>query len=112
MKKSVLFPIITLVLAAALLYGLSCGLKGIASRNAQKEHLRIMQTLLPGSESFTVEPYTGEDEAIRSVHKGETGFVVETSVQGYADEIRLLVGVNKDGSVTGLVVKEIVVNEG
>lgn len=106
MKKSLLFPIVTLILAAALLFGLSFGLSGIASRNAQEEHLRTMQTLLPGSESFTVEPYTGEDEAIRSVHKGETGFVVETAVQGYADEIRLLVGVSKEGYVTGLVVKE------
>ena len=106
MKKSLLFPIVTLILAAALLFGLSFGLNSIATRNAQKEHLRIMQTLLPGSETFTVEPYTGEDEAICSVHKGETGFVVETAVQGYADEIRLLVGVSKEGYVTGLVVKE------
>ena len=106
MKKTLLFPIVTLILAVALLFGLSFGLRGTASRNAQKEHLRIMQTLLPGSESFTVEAYTGEDQSIRSVHKGETGFVIETAVQGYAHEITLLVGVSKEGSVTGLVVKE------
>ena len=93
MKKSVLFPIITLVLAAALLFGLSFGLSGIASRNAQAEHLRTMQTLLPGSESFTVIPYDGEDANIRSIHKGETGFVIETVTQGYAGEITLLIGV-------------------
>lgn len=106
MKKSFLFPVLTLALAAILLFGLSFGLKGVASRNAQQEHLRLMQTLLPGSERFTVEAYTGEDQSIRSVHRSETGFVIETAVQGYADEITLLVGVSKEGSVTGLMVRD------
>lgn len=107
MKKTVFLPLITIVLAAALLLGLTFGLKGVASANAQKEHLHMMQTLLPGSESFTVEPYTGEDANIRSVHKGETGFVIETATQGYADEIVMLIGVGTDGKVKGLVVREI-----
>ena len=62
---------------------------------------------MPGSTTFQAEPYTGEDANIRSVHKGETGFVIETATQGYADEIILLVGVSKEGNVTGLVVREL-----
>lgn len=106
MKKSAFLPLIAIVLTAGLLFGLSLGLNGIASAKAQQEHLRLMQTLLPGSESFTAEPYTGEDANIRSVHKGENGFVIETATQGYADEIVMLIGVSNEGYVTGLVVRE------
>lgn len=106
MKKAILLPLAVIVLAAALLLGLSFGLQGVASENAQKEHLRLMQTLLPGSQNFTLETYTGEDANIRSVHKGETGFVIEAATQGYADEIVMLIGVSNDGYVTGLVIRQ------
>ena len=104
--KEILLPIGAILLAALILFGLSAGLHGVATANAQKEHIQIMQTLLPGSESFTVEPYSGEDETIRSVHKGEGGFVIETVTQGYAGEITMLVGVSNEGTVTGLVVRD------
>ena len=102
MKK----PIIALILAAALLLGLCVGVDGVAARNAQKYHLTLMQTLLPGATEFTLEPYAGEDANIRSVHKSDIGFVVETVTYGYAGEITMLVGVNNAGKVTGLVVQE------
>ena len=106
MKKSILLPIITIALAAAILLGLSFGLNGIANENAQKEHLQTMKWLLPGSETFTLEPYDGEDAIIRSVHKGETGFVIETVTRGYAADIVMLIGVSKDGKVTGLTIRD------
>ena len=107
MKKTVFLPLLSIILAAAVLLGLSFGLKGIAAENAQKEHLQMLQTLLPGSRHFTLEPYTGEDTNIRSVHKGENGFVIETATHGYADEIVMLIGVSNDGKVKGLVVREL-----
>lgn len=107
MKKTFLLPLLTVVLTAAVLLGLTFGLKSVASANAQKEHLNMMQTLLPGSKSFTLEPYTGEDANIRRVHKGETGFVIETATRGYADEIVMMIGVGNDGKVKGLVVRDI-----
>ena len=102
MKK----PIIALILAAALLLGLCVGLDGMAAANARKHHLQLMQTLLPGATEFTNEPYAGEDANIRSVHKADIGFVVETVTYGYAGEITMLVGVNNAGKVTGLVVEK------
>ena len=102
MKK----PIIAIVLAALILFGTAFALKGVAADNARDHHLQLMKTLLPGSESFAVETYTGEDANIVSVHKAENGFVIETATRGYADEIRMLIGVNFDGKVTGLVVAE------
>ena len=106
MKKTVLLPVLTMVLSAGLLLGASFALKGVAAERAQAEHIRIMQTILPGSSEFTVEPYAGDDANIRSVHKGENGFVIETVTGGYADEIRMMVGVSNEGTVTGLVVME------
>ena len=102
MKK----PIIALILAAALLFGLCVGLDGIAVKNAEAYHLQLMQTLLPGATEFTLEPYAGEDSNIRSVHKSDIGFVVETVTYGYAGEITMLVGVNNAGRVTGVVVQK------
>ena len=66
----------------------------------------LMQTLLPGAETFAVEPYSGEDANIRSVHKAVEGYVIETVTYGYAGEITMVIGVNNDGKVTGLVVRE------
>ena len=106
MKKGILMPIGAILLCAAVLLGAAFGLNGIAAANAQKAHLDMMKLLLPGSETFTVEPYSGEDANIVSVHKAENGFVIETRTHGYADEITMLIGVNNDGKVTGLVVQE------
>lgn len=107
MKKTVIVPILTIVCAALILFGLTFGLKGIAERNAQAEHLKMMQTLLPGSKEFTVEPYTGEDANIRCVHKAENGYVIETATAGYAGDIIMLIGVSNEGKITGLIVREL-----
>ena len=98
--------VIAIVLAALILFGASFGLQGIAAKNAQEEHIWLMQTLLPGSESFTLKPYSGDDANIRSVHKAENGYVIETVTYGYAGEITMVVGVSSDGKVTGLVALE------
>ena len=98
--------VIAILLAALILFGASYGLQGIAAQKAQEEHLWLMQTLLPGSENFTVEPYSGEDANIRSVHKAENGYVIETVTSGYAGEITMVIGVSNEGKVTGLVALE------
>ena len=107
MKKPILLPILTIVLAAALLLGLSFGLNGVAAANAQAAHLEMMQLLLPGSTEFTLEAYDGDDANIRTVHKAENGFVIETVTYGYAGEITMLIAVNNEGTVTGLVVRDL-----
>lgn len=100
MKKLILF----ILVAALVLFGASFALQGAAAKKAQAEHLWLMQTLLPDSKEFVKEAYDGEDANIRSVHKAENGFVIETVTYGYADEITMFIGVNNDGKVTGLVV--------
>ncbi len=102
MKKLIVF----ILVAALVLFGTSFALQGAAAKKAQAEHLWLMQTLLPDSKEFTKEAYDGEDANIRSVHKAENGFVIETVTRGYADDITMFIGVNNDGKVTGLVVYE------
>jgi Na+-translocating ferredoxin:NAD+ oxidoreductase RnfG subunit len=106
MKKQILVPVLIILIVAGMLLCMSFGLNKIAVANAQAEHQKIMETILPGSKVFTVEPYAGDDANIRSVHKGETGFVVETVTYGYAGDITMLIGVTNEGKVTGLVVRD------
>ena len=107
MKKPVLLPILTILVAAAILLAASFGFNGIAAQKAQADHLWLMQTLLPDSGEFVLEPYSGEDANIRSVHKAENGFVIETVTYGYAGDITMYIGVNNEGKVTGLVVRDL-----
>ena len=99
--------IITILVTAIVLLGTTFALAGITEANAQAAHLKDLQTLLPGSENFTLESYSGEDANIRSVHKAENGFVIETVTYGYAGDITMLIGVSNEGKVTGLVVREL-----
>lgn len=107
MKKPILLPIITILVVAAILLAASFGLNDIAAKNAQADHLWLMQTLLPDSNDFVLEPYSGDNANIRSVHKADNGFVIETVTYGYAGEITMFIGVNNVGKVTGLVVRDL-----
>ena len=106
MRKGILMPITAIVVAALVLAGANLGLRNVAINNAQEKHVWLMKTLLPESENFVKEEYAGEDTNIRSVHKAENGYVVETVVYGYAGNITMMVGVSNEGRVTGLVVTE------
>lgn len=103
--RKIWMPIVTIVLAAVILLGLYNGLLSVRQANAEAELQAKMETLLPGSHTFTPESYTGEDTNIVSVYKGETGYVVATRTGGYAGDIAMLIGVSNDGYVTGLQVR-------
>ena len=106
MKKSVLIPVLAIILCAGLLFGASMATSGMYLDNSRTWHVEDMKTLLPGSENFVVEPYAGDDANILSVHKGETGYVIETQTYGYAGNITMLIGVSTEGKVVGLVVRD------
>lgn len=103
--RKIWIPIVSLVLAAVILLGLYNGLLQLRHNNEQKELQAKMETLLPGSTTFTQEEYTGEDANITCVYKGQTGYVIGTTTAGYAGPISMLIGVSDDGYVTGLQVR-------
>ena len=104
--RKIFVPILTIVLAAVILLGMYNGLLGVRKANEEKELQAKMETILPGSTTFTPEEYTGEDANIVATYKGETGYVVETITYGYAGNIAMLIGVSNDGYVTGLQVRD------
>ena len=104
--RKILVPIITIVLASVILLGLYIGLALDRQVNEAHDLQEKMEAMLPGSKTFTPEPYTGEDTNIHRVGKGETGYIVETITYGYAGNIRMLVGVCNDGNVTGLQIRD------
>lgn len=88
------------------LWGLKAGLAGTAQRSAQAGLDEVLHALLPGSENFVQEDYTGEDESIRAVYKGEGGYVLRVTTAGYVDDVTLMVGVWNDGTVSGVWVQD------
>ena len=105
--KTMIKPIVAIVTAALILFGSGMGLSKMAAVNSEKELNEMMATVLPGSTAFEWEEYDGEDDAIRAVYKGETGVVIQAVAYGYAGDITLLVGVSNEGTVTGLVVRDL-----
>ena len=105
MDKKILYPILAIVIAAAILLGAYNCLLGIKNDIASKELTAKMQTILPGSSTFKIEEYDGDDANIQTVYKAENGYAIMTQTHGYAGPIDVLVGVASDGKVTGLQVR-------
>lgn len=104
--RKILVPILTLILAAAILLGLYNGLNETRFGHEMDDLQAKMESMLPGSKEFTPEEYTGEDSNIHRVWKGENGYIVETITYGYAGNITMLIGVHNDGYVTGLQIRD------
>lgn len=105
-QKSWVQPAAVLLACALVLWLGAALLAPIARENREKEWQSILSTLLPGAGTFTQEEYAGEDESIAAVYKADNGYVIETVTAGYAGDITLLVGVRTDGSIAGLVVRD------
>lgn len=106
MKKELLMPVLSIALAAAVLFALASCLAPIRERKEQAQLENAMKSVLPGAEVFTREPVS-DDEMIRAAYKSENGYVIQAVTAGYAGEISMLVGVRSDGSVAGLMVQEL-----
>lgn len=108
MKKSLLTAVVAIALMTLCLFGGRKALASITLENAAAEKEAMMLALLPGSSSFTkVEYEISEDDPVKEVYEAENGFVITNVVNGYADEIAVMVGVSKEGEVTGLVIRDI-----
>ena len=88
--KALIKPVAVLAAVFVLLLALSAGLAPTAAENAAAEQARLFDTLLPGGAPFTEEAYNGEDTAIAAVHRGSTGYIVETVTAGYAGDITMV----------------------
>lgn len=100
-------PLLALVLSAGILWGVSAALLPTAQANARAERDETFATLLPGSTTFAREVPEDGEEAISAVWRGEGGYVIETITSGYDGDVKLWVGVSDDGTVTGLMTRDL-----
>ena len=108
MKNKIVAPILAIVIAAVVLVGGKGVLAGTAEKNVEIARNKIMCALLPGSTSFAPEEFdASENTAIKSVYKAENGYVIESTAYGYNGDVVLMVGVSNEGTVTGLVVRDL-----
>lgn len=95
------------LLAALTLLIASRAAAPVYAENSRIERLHMMQTLLPDSESFVPLETPADSDCVQAVYQSKGGYVVETAADAYAGEIRMLVGVDKNGRVTGLVARDL-----
>lgn len=104
--KSLIRPVIAIAAASLLLFCLSFVFDAVADKRIIEERDYVFSYLLMGSTVFEEESYDGEDELIERVFRGTNGYIVETRVPGYADDIVLWIGVRDSGYVSGITVRE------
>ena len=105
--KKLLIPVAVILVCAIILAAAGAGLAGTAASNAEKELNDMIAYLMPGGGEFEEVEYTGSDSKITNVYKGEGGYVLAMTTNGYVDEIKLLVAVDNDGVVKGYTVRDI-----
>ena len=105
--KKLLIPVAVILACAIILTAASAGLAGTAVSNAETELNEMISYLLPGGGEFEEIEYNGADSKFTNVYKGEGGYVLAMTTNGYVDEIKLLVAVDNDGVVKGYTVRDI-----
>lgn len=105
--KEIWMPMAVLLIVAMLLFGVSFGCRSIEEMKKIQESQQTMALLLPGSKTFSQETYEGDDVHITKVFKGETGYVIEAAAVGYVDDVVAWIGVDNDGHVTGVTMRDI-----
>ena len=107
MSKKLLVPVAVILACAVILAAAGAGLAGTEAANAEKELGEMISYLLPGGGEFEEIEYKGTDSKITNVYKGEGGYVLAMTANGYVDEIKLLVAVDNEGVVKGYTVRDI-----
>ena len=104
--KKLLIPVAVIVVFALVLFAASAGLAGTAEAKEAELIDTLMGYMLPGGGEYEAEEYTGSDANIQGVWRGAQGVVVDTTIAGFNNPIRTLVGVTNDGVVYSVCVLE------
>lgn len=104
--KKLVKPLIIIFLLFAIIFILRLALNGVKERKEKQEQEYVFSYLLMGGAPFNEEEYDGEDTRIQRVFKGSNGYIIETKVPGYVDDIVIWVGVKNEGYVTGITIRK------
>lgn len=113
-KQNLLAPIIVLVaicfVASALLAGAYQLTAPVIAVRQEEEANAAREAVLPGVEKFTL--YEGElvqgvqDAYVAEGKDGPAGIVCQTSFNGFKGAVKLMIGLDAEGKVTGIQVME------
>lgn len=93
---------ITAVAALILAY-VNSVTKPIISEREENEMAEAMFEVLPDADNFEEIPIEASDStSVRRLYESDAGFVVVAMPSGYGGEISMMVGVDKDLTVTGI----------
>lgn len=100
------FPLLLIILAAVLTLTLVNALTaGTIARHAEEKRQAAMASVMPGASVFS-EMYSEDTtiDRISGAYDGTTflGYCVEVTPKGFDDAINLMVGIDFNGSVTGV----------
>ncbi len=107
-KCSAVQTVLTLFVIAAVIAGLLAGVNlitkdRIAAEKARKTEEALLRVVPQGEQvQEKLETYPDESGLIQQVYTTTQGYVFEVTPSGYGGEIHLMVGVSKDGAVTGV----------
>lgn len=101
------FPLAVIVFFALMLVGTSAGLRNLRVRNIEKERTAQMQLLLPQAGAFREIAYDGADANIERIYQAQDDYVIETRVDGYVAPIHMRIGVDAQGEICGLQIRDI-----
>ncbi len=98
-------PALGAVLLGALILAIAAfAFAGLRTIRAEEELQAQLCTLLPGSSAFTRRD--GDGHLVQALYEGSSGTVARVRCPGYVYDVELLVAVRRDGTVTGLSVRE------
>ena len=100
LRLSLTLLVITGVVAAVL-----AGINGMTAPiiegiSAEKTQAAIEKVLPGGGEKL--DTYTDETGLVKAVYASETGYAIEVAPNGFGGEIRMMVGVDKEGNVLNI----------
>lgn len=102
LKHGIILFVIVFVCSFALI-GVNSQTAEIIARNKEKQETEARMVVLPQADSFL--------EVEEGIFKGEkdgktVGYTVNASANGFGGEIRILVGINPDGTISGVSILE------
>ena len=101
LRLSLTLLIITSVVAAALA-GVNAITAPIIRENEAAKTQEAIREVLPGGYDREITDYTDSTGTVEAVYAGANGYAVQVSPMGFGGQIRMMVGIDREGNVLGI----------
>lgn len=97
---------VTLLLIAAVVAAALSAVNGITQpiieQSMAEKTQKAIELVLPGGYQEEITDFTDDTGIVSKVYKGENGYALEVQPAGFDSAITMMVGVDKNGGVTGI----------